>query len=119
MDSLLRWMGAALLCISACGAAEASSPAEKLVCTQAPRAEWMPEQKIREIFGDKEYALVKFKISRGNCYEFYAIHRDGSVVEAYHHPVSGAVMRQNRVSSQPAAPTYESRGAAPGGAPRP
>jgi hypothetical protein len=41
---------------------------------------------------------VKFKISRGNCYEFYAIAQDGSVVEAYVDPVSGERVRYNRVS---------------------
>lgn len=79
------------------------------MCTQAPRGEWMPEAKIREVFGDKDYSLVKFKVSRGNCYEFYAVHKDGSIVEAYYHPVSGEVLRVNRVAATSGAPAYESR----------
>jgi hypothetical protein len=98
-----------LIGLIAAGAVHASPPSEKLVCTTAPRSAWMPEAKIREAFGDKDYALVKFKVSRGNCYEFYAVHRDGSIVEAYYHPVSGDVMRFNRVSASVAAPAYESR----------
>ncbi|PKO33902.1 MAG: PepSY domain-containing protein [Betaproteobacteria bacterium HGW-Betaproteobacteria-7] len=101
-----------LLGALAAGAVHASPPSEKLVCATAPRSAWMPEAKIREAFGDKDYALVKFKISRGNCYEFYAVHKDGSIVEAYFHPVSGEVMRFNRVSASVAAPAYESRSAA-------
>jgi hypothetical protein len=90
-------------------AAKASTPAEKIECTQAARSEWMPEAKIKEIFGDKSYALVKLKVSRGNCYEFYAIHGDGSVVEAYYNPVSGEVVRYNKVLQKGAEPTLETR----------
>jgi len=102
-----------LVGIAGLGGAHASAPVEKLVCTQAPRSEWMPEAKIRQIFGDKDYQLAKFKVSSGNCYEFYAVHHDGSIVEAYYNPVSGEVMRYNRVTSAPAALGYESRGRAP------
>lgn len=79
-------------------AAWASAPAEKVVCTQAPRSAWMTEAKARALFGTETFTLVKFKISRGNCYEFYAIAQDGSVVEAYYDPVSGERVRYNRVS---------------------
>jgi hypothetical protein len=90
-------------------AAKASTPAEKIECTQAARSEWMPEAKIREIFGDKNYAQVKLKVSRGNCYEFYAVQGDGSVVEAYYNPVSGEVIRYNKVLQKGAEPTLETR----------
>lgn len=90
----------------------ASPPSEKLVCTTAPRSAWMPEAKIREAFGEKDYTLVKFKVSRGNCYEFYAVHKDGGIVEAYFHPLSGEKMRFNRVSTSTAVPAYESRSGA-------
>lgn len=90
-------MGLALLL--GCAAAQASSPNEKLVCTQQARDAWLGEAKIREIFGARDYSLVKFKISGGNCYEFYAIHPDGSIVEAYYHPVSGEIVRHNRIAA--------------------
>lgn len=104
--------------IGVSGGAWASSPAEKLICTQAPRSTWMSEAKVREIFGDKHYALVKFKVSRGNCYEFYAVSNDGSIVEAYYHPVSGEQLRLNRVSAAAGGTAYESQAApAPVGKP--
>ena len=92
----------------------ASSPLEKLICTNAPRSEWLPESKMREIFGDKEFSLVKFKVSSGNCYEFYAVHKDGSIVEAYYDPVSGKSMRYNRVLPNGATPAYEATGKSTG-----
>ena len=91
------------------GVAEASPPAEKIVCTHATRSEWLPEAKIREIFGDKNYALAKLKVSRGNCYEFYAVHSDGSVVEAYYNPVSGELVRYNKVIQKGTEPALETR----------
>lgn len=92
---------AALVALAAAGfvgSAAASSPDEKVVCTQSPRSAWMGESKARALFGTENFTLVKFKISRGNCYEFYAIAQDGSVVEAYYDPVSGERVRYNRVS---------------------
>ncbi|MGB4117815.1 MAG: PepSY domain-containing protein [Polaromonas sp.] len=79
----------------ACISVYASGPVESLVCTSAPRQKWVGESKIREAFGESAYAKVFFKISKGNCYEFYAIGKDGSIVEAYYDPVS---MRPVRIS---------------------
>lgn len=104
--------------LSVSGGVLASSPAEKLVCTDAPRSVWLPEAKMREIFDDKQYALVKFKISSGACYEFYAIGKDGSIVEAYYHPVSGERLRFNRVGANVAPATGEVRAASPAAAQR-
>ncbi|MDP3540644.1 MAG: PepSY domain-containing protein [Azonexus sp.] len=95
----LRFLLGFVFGVSASMLAQASSPAEKIVCTQQPRATWMPEAKIKEIFGEKNFALAKLKVSRGNCYEFYAVNHDGSIVEAYYHPVSGEVVRYNRVTA--------------------
>jgi hypothetical protein len=80
---------------------QASPPKEVIRCTEAPKSTWVSEQKIREIFGEKDYAIVKFKISRTNCYEFYAVAKDNSVVEAYYDPVSGKQVRYQRVSIAP------------------
>ena len=99
--------GFALL-VTGAGIAHASTPAEKIICTQAPRSEWLPEAKIKEIFDVKRFTMAKLKISRGNCYEFYAVHPDGSIVEAYYDPVSGKEVRYNRITSQNAQPVYES-----------
>jgi hypothetical protein len=87
-----------VLCISfvACPKAQASGPVESLVCTSAPRTDWVGEKKIRQAFGESAYAKVFFKVTKGNCYEFYAIGKDGSVVEAYYDPVSMKPVRISR-----------------------
>ncbi|MDG5975984.1 hypothetical protein H010_12009 [Hydrogenophaga taeniospiralis CCUG 15921] len=79
------------------GLAMASTPTEKVVCTQLPRSQWMSEQQARAAFDAPRYLLVRFKISRGNCHEFYAVEKDGTVVEAYRHPVTGETVRLTRV----------------------
>lgn len=102
------------------GAAQASTPAEKIVCTQVPRSAWMSEQQARAVFKAENYVLVRFKVSRGNCHEFYAIGRDGSVTEAYLHPVSGATVRSTHIPadlSAPVSPTGPATPAAPATAP--
>jgi hypothetical protein len=77
----------------------ASTPDEQLLCTQAPKSKWISEAKMREIFKAKDYALVKFKISTTHCYEFYAIRKDGGVVEAYYNPENGQLMKYNFVKA--------------------
>lgn len=77
--------------------AHASSPDEKVVCTDAPRSQWMSEARAREIFGASRYVAVKFKVSKGNCHEFYAVDAQGGVVEAYLHPVTGKEVRATRI----------------------
>lgn len=100
--------GAVLLC---CGAvlaavpAYASSVAEKVFCTDAPNSQWMSEAQAREHFRAQDYVLVKFKISRGNCHEFYAVDAQGTVVESYLHPITGQTVRSTRVPApKPAKP---------------
>lgn len=93
----MRW-GCGLVLAGLASLAQASPPTEKVVCTQAERSTWLPEAKIREVFGEANFTLIKLKVSRGNCYEFYAVHRDGSVVEAYYNPVTGEAVRYNRIS---------------------
>ena len=97
---------AAVMLALLAGAAQASTPAEKVVCTTAPRSQWMSEPQARERFKASDYLLVKFKISRGNCYEFYAIEHGGGIVEAYLHPVTGEAVRLTRQPpiNTPAAP---------------
>lgn len=84
----------------------ASQPAEQVVCTQAPRHTWMSEAQARERFKADQYLLAQFKVSRGRCHEFYAVAHDGSVVEAYLHPVTGEAVRFTRLPA-PAAPSFQ------------
>ena len=84
----------------------ASSPTEKVFCTHAPRSQWMSEAKAHEIFGASRYVVVKFKISKGNCHEFYAVDAQGGVVEAYLHPVTGQEVRATRFPAPPQRPNH-------------
>ena len=77
--------------------AQASTPAEQRVCTDAPTHRWIGEARMRERFGTADYLMVQFKVSRTRCYEFYAIARDGSVVEAYYDPTDGRLVKWNRI----------------------
>lgn len=80
--------------------AAASAPVERVNCTAEPRSRWMPEETVRRLFGVEKYALVKMKISRTNCYEFYAVGREGGVVESYYHPVTGRLVKETRVGME-------------------
>jgi hypothetical protein len=95
--NLFAASGALALVLLAPHGAYASSPAESVKCTHAPRASWVSEARIREHFGESQYMRVAFKTSKNNCYEFYAISKDGSTVEAYYDPVSMALVRFSRV----------------------
>lgn len=89
--------GNVALAIFGAGAAQAqaSSPGERIVCTALPGQPWLGEAKIKAIFGMSDYIRVDFKVSRTHCYEFYAIRKNGDIVEAYYHPVTGEVIKRN------------------------
>lgn len=80
-------------------AAHASAPKERIVCVSPPAEPWLGEKKIKAIFGVRDYVRVDFKVSRTNCYEFYAIKKNGDIVEAYYHPVTGELVRRNELLS--------------------
>jgi hypothetical protein len=94
---------AVALAVFGAGAAQASSPNERIVCTAQPRQAWLGEKKIKAIFGVNDYMQVNFKVSRTNCYEFYAIRKNGDVVEAYYHPVTGELVKRNVIAVAPGA----------------
>ena len=89
-------LGLALL-VGSSGSAQASTPREKVVCTDLPRSQWLSEAQARGRFKASAYLLVKFKVSRGNCHEFYAIEHGGGIVEVYQHPVTGETVRMTRL----------------------
>ena len=104
--AMLFWTGYALLVLLALAAtarAFASTVGEQVRCTSQPRAAWLSEARIKAIFGADKYAAVKFKVSRTNCYEFYAVTHEGDIVEAYYDPIDGRLVRENRMTA-PAAP---------------
>lgn len=104
--------------LAACGAgvAQASTPNERIVCSTLPGQAWLGEKKIKAIFGVGEYLRVDFKVSRTQCYEFYAIKKNGDVVEAYYHPVTGEIVKRN-VILQGAGAAAAAAASAPGAAP--
>lgn len=108
--SLMAVVGS--LALAASSVSYASPPAEKVVCTDAPRAQWMSEQQARAIFDAPKYSLVRFKVSKGDCHEFYAVAANGDVVEAYLHPVTGAIVRQTRIPA-PASVSSAANGVRP------
>lgn len=94
------------LVLAAFGAstAQASSLGKPISCNVQPGQKWLGEDKIKAIFGTSEYMDVKFKTSKLQCYEFYAIRKNGDVVEAYYHPVSGDLVKRNVIPHAAARP---------------
>jgi hypothetical protein len=79
------------------GACQSRCRAAAVRCTDEPRSKWLPEEQIRKIFGADQYAIVKFKVTRTNCYEFYAVTQSGQIIEAYYHPITGKLVKENRL----------------------
>lgn len=74
----------------------------------------MSEAEARERFHASKYMLLRFKVSSENCHEFYAIEHDGTVVEAYVHPVTGDVLRSSRIPPPGLRPPEAPRPTTPG-----
>ena len=85
--------------LAVCGAStvQATNLGQPIVCRVQPGQKWLGEEKIKAIFGASEYLDVKFKTSKMQCYEFYAIKKNGDVVEAYYHPVTGELVKRNLI----------------------
>lgn len=85
--------------LATCGASavRATSLGKPIVCNVQPGQKWLGEEKIKAIFHASEYLDVKFKTSKMQCYEFYAIKKNGDVVEAYYHPVTGKLVKRNLI----------------------
>ena len=78
------------LTLASAGAAFASSDDAR---TNAPRDQWMSVAQITEKFTSQGYKVRQVKVEKGK-YEIYAIDKDGKRVEAYVHPVTGDVLKQ-------------------------
>ena len=95
----VKWLASRVLaCVLVCSPTALASPGtEQVRCTDEPRSKWLPEEQIRKIFGADQYAIVKFKVTRTNCYEFYAVTQSGQIIEAYYHPITGKLVKENRL----------------------
>jgi hypothetical protein len=69
---------------------------EVTMCTEVPRSEWMEEADFQAIAARRGFKTLKFKVSRGNCYEIYGFDRNGQLVEVYFNPVNGRIVQQNK-----------------------
>jgi hypothetical protein len=93
----------AVLAVCGSSAVQASTPGERVVCATLPGQAWMDEERIKAVFGANEYLRADLKVSKTNCYEFYAIKKNGDIVEAYYHPVTGELVRRNVILYAPGA----------------
>lgn len=76
---------------------QATGLGKPVACKVQPGQKWLGEEKIRAIFGTSEYLNVKFKVSSMQCYELYGIKKNGDVVEAYYHPVTGELVKRHLI----------------------
>jgi hypothetical protein len=85
----------------------ANEPGEAVKCTNLAKSGWVGEQKIRQVFDENKYIKVFLKVSRGSCYEFYAIGKDNSVTEAYYDPISTELMQSTHIAADGKITSYE------------
>jgi hypothetical protein len=62
-------------------------------CNQ-PQAQWMKEADFEAKLAQQGYQIKTFKVSKGQCYEFYGQDKAGKKVEIYFDPVTAAVLEQ-------------------------
>ncbi len=65
-------------------------------CTEAAKADWLPEAAMKQQIAEQGYQVAKFKVTDGNCYEIYGKDRDGKKVEIYFNPVDGSVVKSKK-----------------------
>ena len=85
----------------------ASEPNVPVRCTTLPKSAWVSEVRIRQVFEAHKYARVYLRVSRGNCYEFYASGKDNSVTEAYYDPISAELMQSTHMAADGVTQTYD------------
>jgi hypothetical protein len=83
----------AVILAAASGAALASDDRDdrRQPLTDAPRAEWMSVSAVAQMLEAKGYVVREIETERG-AYEVEAIDANGMRVEAYVHPVTGAIL---------------------------
>lgn len=83
---------AAILILVSAGSAAYAGPQ----CTELARDKWLSETAMKEKIAQDGYAIEKFKVTQGNCYEIYGKDRDGQKAEVYFNPVDGAVVKAKK-----------------------
>ena len=51
-------------------------------CAVHPKAEWAPEDTLKQALTEEGYTIKKFKVD-GDCYEIYGRNKQGKKVEIY------------------------------------
>jgi hypothetical protein len=71
-------------------AAQASPP-----CTKEPKSAWLSAATMKERIATMGYREIKVFKTSGQCYEIYAIDKQGHKAEVYFNPVDGTVVESN------------------------
>jgi hypothetical protein len=66
-----------------------------VLCTTAPRSEWLTEVEMKLLAEHRGYRIKTFKLAKGDCYEIYGFDKDGHIIEAYFNPATSRLVRQN------------------------
>ncbi|MBB1161043.1 PepSY domain-containing protein [Aquariibacter albus] len=81
------------LALSAAAAAQAGPS-----CTEEPTSKWLTAEQMSEKFRAQGYVddVRKLHVSKGKCWEIYGHDKAGKAVEVYFHPITGAIVQENR-----------------------
>lgn len=66
-------------------------------CTGEPKEKWLDQKNFEKGLQEKGYKIKKFKVTDGNCYEIYGWDKAGKKVEIYHNPVTGEVVKEEKL----------------------
>ncbi|MEN9560487.1 MAG: hypothetical protein RLZZ502_1698 [Pseudomonadota bacterium] len=87
------------LCFACVQSVWASPPNDMKICTKSPASRWMKESLVRAQIDMKEVALIKFKLSSTNCYEYYGVRNNGSIFESYYDPLTGGLIKHTVIAT--------------------
>ena len=77
--------------------AKLATASVEVVCTDQNQKEWLSVDEFKLIVASRGYKTLKFKISKGRCYEIYGYDKQGRLVEVYFDPVNAKLKRENWV----------------------
>ncbi len=65
-------------------------------CTTEPKDKWQDQAKFQDNLKTQGYKIKVFKVTKGDCYEIYGWDKEGKKVEIYFHPITGAIVKEER-----------------------
>ncbi len=66
---------------------------DDLKCTDAAQSAWMSQDATKDLLKQQGYQEVrKIAVTKGNCYEVYAVDAQGDKVEVYLDPTDGSLV---------------------------